>query len=73
MSLKSEKTAASAVASVGLPGNAVVPAAVGPAHTCRLTGLGDRFTGTYYIRRAEHRLGPKVGYVTRFNVVRNTA
>ena len=41
--------------------------------TCRLTGLGDRFTGTYYIRRAEHRLGPKVGYVTRFNVVRNTS
>lgn len=41
--------------------------------TCRLSGLGDRFTGVYYVRRAEHRIGPKVGYVTRFNVVRNTS
>jgi phage protein D len=41
--------------------------------TCRLTELGDRFTGLYYLRRAEHRISPKIGYVTKFNVVRNTS
>lgn len=41
--------------------------------TIRLLGLGDRFTGVYYLRRAEHRISPKVGYVTKFNVVRNTS
>jgi phage protein D len=41
--------------------------------TIKLLGLGTRFTGAYYVRRAEHRLGPKIGYVTTFNVVRNAA
>lgn len=41
--------------------------------TIRLVGLGTRFTGLYYVRRAEHRIGPKIGYVTKFNVVRNTS
>lgn len=41
--------------------------------TIRLKGLGDRFNGIYYVRRAEHHLGPKVGYVTKFNVIRNTS
>jgi phage protein D len=41
--------------------------------TISLLGLGDRFNGVYYVRQAEHRIGPKVGYVTKFNVVRNTS
>src|SRR5690606_55244 len=38
-----------------------------------LKGLGARFSGNYYLKKAEHRLGPKAGYVTRFQAVRNAA
>jgi Bacteriophage probable baseplate hub protein len=41
--------------------------------TIRLNGLGSRFSGIYYVRRAEHRIGPKIGYVTKFNVVRSAS
>lgn len=41
--------------------------------TIRLAGLGTRFSGIYYVRRAEHRIAPKTGYVTKFHVVRNTS
>lgn len=38
-----------------------------------LKGLGQRFSGNYYLKKAEHRLGPKTGYITRFQAVRNAA
>jgi uncharacterized protein len=41
--------------------------------TIRLDGLGRRFSGLYYLRRTEHRFGPKSGYVTRFSVSRNSS
>ena len=41
--------------------------------TIRLSGLGTRFSGVYYVRRAEHRIAPKTGYLTKFQVVRNTS
>jgi len=44
---------------------------VGAGSTVRLRSLGDRFTGLYYITRAEHRLGPSMGYVTRLGVRRS--
>ncbi|WP_338699873.1 hypothetical protein V5279_18905 [Bradyrhizobium sp. 26S5] len=44
-----------------------------PGTTARLQGLGDRFNGIYYIRRAEHRIAPKTGYVTRFQAVRSAS
>ncbi|MCP4664708.1 MAG: phage late control D family protein [bacterium] len=39
--------------------------------TLRLSGVGERFTGLYYITRAEHRVGPGEGYVTRLCVERS--
>jgi Bacteriophage probable baseplate hub protein len=54
-------------------GEAVGSPALAAGTTIQLQGLGTRFTGVYYVRRAEHRLGPKIGYVTKFNVVRNTS
>jgi uncharacterized protein len=54
-------------------GEAVGDPSVRAGTTIRLLGLGTRFTGLYYVRRAEHRINPKLGYVTKFNVVRNTS
>ena len=54
-------------------GEAVGDANVRAGTTIRLLGLGTRFTGVYYVRRAEHRISPKLGYVTKFDVVRNTS
>lgn len=42
-------------------------------HTIDLRGLGTRFNGLYYVTKAEHRVAPDVGYVTRFDVRRNAS
>lgn len=44
-----------------------------PGSTARLGGLGGRFSGIYYIRRTEHRINPKTGYVTKFQAVRSAS
>jgi len=54
-------------------GEAVGNTSVAAGTTIRLAGLGTRFSGVYYIRRAEHRIAPNTGYVTKFHVVRNTS
>lgn len=54
-------------------GEAVGAPALRAGATVELSGLGGRFSGLYYIVRAEHRFGPDVGYVTRFNVQRNAS
>jgi phage protein D len=54
-------------------GEAVGNAKLAPGTTVRLSGLGARFSGLYYVRRAEHRVAPKTGYVTKFHVVRNAS
>ncbi len=41
--------------------------------TIDLQGLGARFSGRYYVTRAEHRIAPDIGYVTRFDVRRNAS
>jgi uncharacterized protein len=38
--------------------------------TIEIKGLGRRFGGSYYVKRAEHRVSPKSGYATRFHVLR---
>jgi len=38
-----------------------------------LKGLGRRFGGNYYVQKAEHRINPKTGYSTRFQVMRSAA
>lgn len=38
-----------------------------PGDTMTLDGLGDRFSGTYYVKKTEHEIGSK-GYSTRFDV-----
>lgn len=42
-------------------------------NTVDLRGLGTRFSGLYYVTKAEHRLAPDIGYVTRFDVRRNAS
>jgi phage protein D len=54
-------------------GEAVGNTSLTPGTTARLSGLGARFSGVYYIRRAEHRIAAKTGYVTKFQVVRNAS
>jgi phage protein D len=54
-------------------GEAVGNTGLVPGTTTRFGGLGTRFSGIYYIRRAEHRIGPKTGYVTKFHAVRNAS
>ena len=54
-------------------GEAVGNPAIRAGTTLKFEGLGERFSGLYYVRKAEHRLGPKIGYVTKFNVSRNAA
>lgn len=41
--------------------------------TVRMTGLGTRLSGIYYVNRAEHRLGPEEGYVTTLGVERSAS
>ncbi len=38
-----------------------------PGDTMTISGLGDRFSGTYYVKRVEHEIGSS-GYATRFDV-----
>ena len=54
-------------------GETVGNTSVAAGTTIRLAGLGTRFSGIYYVRRAEHRITPKIGYITKFHVVRNTS
>ena len=37
----------------------------------RFEGVGKRFGGNYYVKRTEHRLSPKNGYTTRFELQRS--
>jgi phage protein D len=41
--------------------------------TIELRGLGERFSGLYYVVKAEHRFAPDIGYITRFDVQRNSS
>ncbi len=41
--------------------------------TVALLGLGKRFSGLYYVVKAEHRLSPELGYITRFDAQRNSS
>ena len=36
-----------------------------------IEGLGERFSGTYYVTSTEHSYRPNVGYRTAFTVSRN--
>jgi phage protein D len=38
-----------------------------PGDNVRLTGLGKRFTGDYYVKKVEHTIGSS-GYLTNFEV-----
>jgi uncharacterized protein len=54
-------------------GEAVGDPALQAGNTIELRGLGDRFSGAYYVIKSEHRLAPDLGYVTRFDVRRNAS
>jgi phage protein D len=54
-------------------GEAVGNTAIRAGATIKIIGLGDRFSGLYYIKSSEHVLGPQVGYITKFNAVRNAS
>ena len=54
-------------------GEAVGNPAIRAGVTLQFAGLGERFSGLYYVKKAEHRFGPKMGYVTKFNVMRNAS
>jgi phage protein D len=54
-------------------GEAVGNMAIRAGSIIELKGLGDRFSGLYYIRRSEHCLTPQTGYITKFNVIRNAS
>lgn len=41
-----------------------------PGHNLELAGLGERFSGAYYVTSVEHNLGPS-GFRTKFHVRRN--
>ncbi|MEW8030342.1 MAG: hypothetical protein AB2806_21720 [Candidatus Thiodiazotropha sp.] len=41
-----------------------------PGDTMTISGLGDRFSGTYYVKKVEHEIGSS-GYGTRFEVRRS--
>ena len=51
-------------------GEAVGNAGIQAGRTIELRGLGRRFGGNYYVKRAEHRVSPKTGYNTKFQVLR---
>jgi Bacteriophage probable baseplate hub protein len=52
-------------------GEAVGNASIQAGTTLELKGLGRRFSGNYYLRKTEHRLSPREGYVTRFQAIRS--
>ncbi len=54
-------------------GEAVGNVGIQAGSTLELKGLGRRFSGGYYLKKAEHRISPKGGYVTRFQAVRSAA
>lgn len=54
-------------------GEIVGEPALRAGRTIDLQGLGTRFSGLYYVTKAEHRLAPDIGYVTRFDVRRNAS
>lgn len=54
-------------------GEAVGDPALKAGSTIELRGLGHRFSGAYYVVKAEHRVSPDSGYVTRFDVRRNAS
>ncbi len=54
-------------------GEAVGNIGIVAGRTIELKGLGARFSGNYYLKSTEHRLGPKSGYVTRFHAMRSAA
>ncbi|MES1164424.1 MAG: contractile injection system protein, VgrG/Pvc8 family [Verrucomicrobiota bacterium] len=51
-------------------GEAVGNVGIQAGRTIELKGLGKRFGGNYYVKRAEHRVSPKTGYNTKFQVMR---
>jgi len=51
-------------------GEAVGNVAIKAGRTIELKGLGKRFGGNYYVKRAEHRVSPSSGYATKFQVMR---
>jgi phage protein D len=54
-------------------GEAVGNTALRAGITIELKGVGSRFGGSYYVQKAEHRISPSSGYVTRFEVRRNAS
>jgi phage protein D len=54
-------------------GEAVGNAGIQAGQTLELKGLGQRFSGNYYLRKTEHRFSPQGGYVTRFQAVRSAS
>jgi len=52
-------------------GETVGNMAIRAGYTIRLKGLGERFSGLYYIESAEHFISPRTGYITKFSAVRN--
>ena len=42
-----------------------------PGGTIEVEGIGDRFSGAYYVVWTEHAYHPAIGYQTRFSVRRN--
>jgi len=54
-------------------GEAVGNMGIRAGYTLRLKGLGERFSGLYYIKSAEHLISPKTGYITKFSAVRNAS
>jgi phage protein D len=54
-------------------GEAVGNVAIQAGRTIEMKGLGSRFSGNYYLKKVEHRLGPKTGFTTRFQVQRSAA
>jgi phage protein D len=52
-------------------GEAVGNVGIQAGRTIEVKGLGRRFSGNYYVKRAEHHLSPKSGYATRFQVMRS--
>ena len=54
-------------------GEAVGTTAIRAGRTVKIQAVGRRFSGIYYVRRAEHRVSPDAGYVTCFSCVRNAS
>ena len=52
-------------------GEAVGDGSIRAGRIIELKGVGKRFGGNYYVKRTEHRLSPKNGYTTRFELQRS--